>query len=75
MNTGIGDAINLARLSQLGPLRVCEARQNRGVVSKGLHYIRMLGAAIWPVMRGGGWGGNVRLSRSRRIRWSALGSV
>src|SRR5208337_4456536 len=52
----------LARLSQLGPLKACKVRQNRGFLSKGLHYIRRPGAAIWPaaVMRGGGWGGNVR---------------
>ena len=32
----------LARLSQLGPLKACKVRQNRGFLSKGLHYIRRL---------------------------------
>ena len=74
---GSSVAYHLARLSQLGLLRAGEAPENRGFGSKGLHYIRWLGPAMWPaaVMRGGGWGGKVRLSRSRRTRWSALGSV
>ena len=51
--------------------------ENRGFGSKGLHYIGWLRPVIWPaaVMRGGGWGGKVRPSRSRSILWSALGSV
>ncbi len=65
----------LARLSQLGLLRACEAPQN-GASGRKVS-TTSVGPAMWPaaVMRGGGWGGNVRLSRSRRTRWSALGSV
>ena len=56
-----------------------ERRIDTTVRPKGLHYKWAWSrqCTSWPaaVIRGGGWGGRVRPSRSSKSRWSGLGSV